>query len=288
MHVLLVNNRGSGSADEIDPAVVLVDRGCVVTDIDIATAVRWGTHLPATLGSIERVVVAGGDGSIGVAAAIAVQLDVPLGVVPAGTANDFARSLELPSSMERACVMAVTGSSLRQVDLARLDGRPFLNVASIGLAPAAAEHAASLKRGIGALAYPVGAAWAAIRSRPVRVEARVDGRLAWTGPAWQAMIASTGAFGGWADVGTTRPGDGMLGLIVVPSGRGTRELVFDAAALTRGDLATRDGVHHDRGSIIEVTARSTSRAVVDGEIVDLVDHHFVVRVDERALRLVVG
>lgn len=288
MHVLLVRNRGSGSADEIDPAVALVDRGCIVTDVEIAAAARWGTHLPMSLGPVQRVVVAGGDGSIGVAAAIAVQLDVPLGVVPAGTANDFARALGLPDSIGQACVLAATGSKLRSVDLGRLDGRPFLNVASIGLAPTATKHADSLKKGIGALAYPVGAALAAIRSRPIQLTAKVDGRTVWSGAAWQAMVASSGAFGGWADIGETRISDGRLDLVIVPAGRGTKQLMFDAAALTRGELTTRDGVHHDRGSTIEVMVRRAPQMVVDGELVELADRHFIARVDERSLRLVIG
>src|SRR4051812_17465223 len=83
----------------------------------------------------ERLVVAGGDGTIGPVADLAGRLDVPLGVVPGGTANDFARATGLPLDPVEAAVVAVTGSRLRRFELGRLgDGRPFVNVASAGLA----------------------------------------------------------------------------------------------------------------------------------------------------------
>jgi diacylglycerol kinase family enzyme len=54
----------------------------------------------------DRVVVAGGDGTIGPAAAAAGELDVPLALLPTGTANDFARANELPDSTARCAWMA--------------------------------------------------------------------------------------------------------------------------------------------------------------------------------------
>lgn len=291
VHVLLVRNSASGCADQTDPAVVLVDRGCTITDVDIADAARWVRDASTRrLSGIDRVVVAGGDGSLGVAAALATMADVPLGVVPAGTANDFARAMDLPEDLEQASVLAATGDSLRDVDLARVvrSNVHFVNVAAIGIAPFAAVHAKPLKRGMGALAYPIGAAIAAARSRPISVVARVDGRLVWTGRAWQVMVASTGAFGGWADTGSIRLGDRQLDLVIVPAGRGTRELMFDAASLTRGELAAREGIHHDRGHRIELTLHRAPRMVVDGELLDVRERNIVAEVTDRPVRVVVG
>ena len=153
MHVLLVTNDNSGSAQAVDPASVLVERACTVTVVDIADAARWAMDdMPGTTRDVERVVVAGGDGSVGCAARLALRLDVPLGVVPAGTANDFARAVHLPTDLERACVLAATGEQLRDIDLALVDGTPFVNVASFGLAPDAADKARPLKSPLRALA----------------------------------------------------------------------------------------------------------------------------------------
>src|SRR4051794_29114079 len=87
----------------------------------------------------DRVAVAGGDGTIARAAEVAGRLGVPLAVIPAGTANDFARTNDLPGNPIEAAVLAATGTATRILDLGRLgDGRPFVNAASAGLATAAA------------------------------------------------------------------------------------------------------------------------------------------------------
>src|SRR5689334_17736909 len=77
----------------------------------------------------ERIVVAGGDGSIAPVAEVAGRLGVPLAVIPTGTANDFARACELPLDVDAAARLAVSGNSLRELELGRLaGGRPFVNV----------------------------------------------------------------------------------------------------------------------------------------------------------------
>ena len=289
MRMLLIQNAKSGSADAADPERELRRLGHEVVPIDIerAGAITDASREPELAG-IERVVVAGGDGSIGVAAALAAGLAVPLGVVPAGTANDFARALELPDDAVAACGIAATSTNLRRIDLARLDGRPFVNVASFGIAPRAADAAGSLKSRLGALAYPIGALLALGGARPTHVEALVDGDPAWHGDAWQVMVASTGAFGGWADVGGTHVGDGRLDLVVVPAGRATRRLMFDAAALARGDLAHRDGVTHVRGIEVELRFGSAPELVLDGEQLRADERIVTARVDERPVDLVVA
>ena len=83
----------------------------------------------------ERMVVAGGDGSIGPAAEVAGGADVPLAIVPVGTANDFARALGIPLDPAEACRVAVTGDETRRLELARFGSRPFVNVASAGSRP---------------------------------------------------------------------------------------------------------------------------------------------------------
>ncbi|MCW2960494.1 MAG: diacylglycerol kinase catalytic region [Thermoleophilia bacterium] len=291
MQVLLIRNDRSGSAGQVDLAATLAERGCTVTTASIEDAAGWiaEPQPPKRLRRTQRVVVAGGDGSVGVGAALAHALDVPLGVVPAGTANDFARILGLPEDHEQACILAVTGDRLRDIDLGDANGQPFVNVASLGLAPAAADAADGLKRRVGAFAYPLGALVAAIRTRPVTIAATVDGVEVHNGRAWQAMVASTGAFGGWASIDTARDGDGQLDLVLIPAERGTHRLVFDAASLMRGDLATREGVLHVRGREIILRSRHRStRAVVDGELVDIDGRLLTATVHQRPVRVVVG
>jgi diacylglycerol kinase family enzyme/membrane-associated phospholipid phosphatase len=77
--------------------------------------------------------VAGGDGSVAAAAAVAVEHDLPLAVFAAGTLNHFARDVGLETPQDT--VDAVVSGSAVQVDVAAVNGTPFLNTASIGAYP---------------------------------------------------------------------------------------------------------------------------------------------------------
>jgi diacylglycerol kinase (ATP) len=265
--ILLVANQASGSGDGPDPATTLRDRGHDVVAVEIEAIDDLTAHADTApeLRGIERVVVAGGDGSIAPVAALALRLGVPLGVVPSGTANDFARALQLPTDLEAALFVAADGTQTRALELGVIDGRPFVNVASFGMAPTAASAAHGLKDRLGSLAYPLGALVGIARAKPVDVTATVDGDVSFSGSVWQAMLAITGAFGGIADVGATHMSDGQLDLVIVPADRATRDLVIDMRALLRGELAERDGVHHVRGSSISLAFTEAPEYVFDGE-----------------------
>src|SRR5829696_3746619 len=198
--------------------------------------------------SPERIAVAGGDGTIGAAAELAGRVGVPLAVIPMGTANDFARNADLPLEADDACILAAIGDELRRRELGRLaDGRPFVNVASAGLASAAARRAEPFKR-LGPLAYPVGALHAAATESPLRCAVRADGREVFEGEAWQAIVAVSGAFGGGAEIGAANHHDGALDATVLPAGS-RLGLARRAWGLRRGTIAKQGDVRHARGAV---------------------------------------
>src|SRR4051812_31695776 len=81
----------------------------------------------APAGGVERIVVVGGDGTLAPAAELAGGRGVPLAVIAGGTANDFARSLDLPLEREAAIDVAARSERRRELELARMGDRPFLN-----------------------------------------------------------------------------------------------------------------------------------------------------------------
>ena len=201
----------------------------------------------------DRLAVAGGDGSIAPVAALAERLDVPLAVIPAGTANDFARAHGLPLDPLEAAALAA-GGTLRALELGRLaDGDPFANAASARLAPAAARHAAPLKR-LGPLAYAAGAGRAALTAAPLECRVAVDGETVFAGRAGQVIVACTGAFGGGAGVGAADPADGRLDVVVVPAGS-RLSLARRAYGMRTWTLERQRDVPHARGTIVETDVR---------------------------------
>lgn len=80
----------------------------------------------------ERVAVAGGDGTVGLAVQELAHRSTALGIIPQGTANNFAAALHLPQELAAALGVLQTGR-VRLIDLGRIGGRYFTESAGIGL-----------------------------------------------------------------------------------------------------------------------------------------------------------
>jgi diacylglycerol kinase family enzyme len=88
----------------------------------------------AKRGEIDAIVVGGGDGSLHTAASLLAETDLPLGVLPLGTLNHFAKDLGIPLTVEAAVTVIATGH-VRVIDLAEVNGEIFINNSSIGIYP---------------------------------------------------------------------------------------------------------------------------------------------------------
>ncbi len=106
-----------------------------------------------------RIIAGGGDGTISAVARALVgdgkaKPDVTLGVMPLGTANDFARGCELPTDDLMECLQIACTREGREIDVGMLNGRPFVNVASLGFgAEITATTPVQLKKTLGGGAY---------------------------------------------------------------------------------------------------------------------------------------
>ena len=90
--------------------------------------------LAAAEDGAKSLAVAGGDGSVAAVAAVAVERDLPLVVVPTGTLNHFARDLGLDLARPlRALEAFDAGHRERRVDVGRINGHPFINNVSLGV-----------------------------------------------------------------------------------------------------------------------------------------------------------
>jgi len=263
VRIALAANPGSGGGLEPEPLVDAIRShgadvelfGC--DEDGLAQVAAWEP---------DRVAVAGGDGTIGPVARLAGRLDVPLAVIPTGTANDFSRAHGLPDDLLEAAALAAAGTDTRPLELGRLaDGRPFVNVAGAGLAADAARAARPLKPRLGPLAYALGAVRAAAAAKPLSATVRVDGRPAFAGDCWQVMVAVSGAFGGGSGIAEADPDDGALDVVVLPAGS-RAGLARRAWGLRTHTIARQGGVEHDRGREVEVDLPDGTEINVDGEV----------------------
>jgi diacylglycerol kinase family enzyme len=88
----------------------------------------------AVAGAIDGVAVGGGDGTIRTVAGVLADSGVPLGLLPLGTLNHFARDLGIPPDLQGA-VAAIARGRVQAVDVAEVNGEVFVNNSSIGIYP---------------------------------------------------------------------------------------------------------------------------------------------------------
>lgn len=128
----LVSSEARGRVARIGAAFRASGVDAEVREVDagrLAEAVR-----EAASSGAEAVVVGGGDGTLSAAAAALAGGPIPLGVLPLGTLNHFAKDLRIPLQLD-AAVRTILEGNVREVDLGEVNGRTFINNSSIGLYP---------------------------------------------------------------------------------------------------------------------------------------------------------
>lgn len=174
--LLLVNpraRRGAEGAEEIAARLRRAGLDPIVQQADGPPA--YADLVRRHAGSVDRVIVAGGDGSLNLVVQALVEVGLPLGIIPFGTANNMARTVGLPLDLDGAAAVAA-GSHRRAVDLGRVNGRWFCTTASIGLSVQITEELSpEAKRRWGPVAYVLTAVKVLRRSHPFGADIAWDG-----------------------------------------------------------------------------------------------------------------
>jgi diacylglycerol kinase (ATP) len=124
---------------------------------------------------VDLAIVGGGDGTLNAAIEGLLDAQLPLGILPLGTANDLARTLGIPTTLAGAC-QAIAAGQIRWIDLGWVNGQYFFNVASLGLSVQIAHQLSKeAKRRWGVLAYALTALRVMWQSRPFRARISCNG-----------------------------------------------------------------------------------------------------------------
>ncbi|MCH1866098.1 lipid kinase [Nocardioides sp. CFH 31398] len=233
-----------------------------------------GADLPATLGAAvatapDLLVVGGGDGSLSCGAGAVAGTEVVLGVLPLGTANDFARTLQVPHDLPSA-VATLTEGHVVDIDLGRVGLVPYLNVASIGLSVGVTEKLSPrLKKRLGPLAYPVAtlAAYRAHEPFSARLEfPDGDHETLELHDLLQVAVGNGRHYGGGNAVSPTASlDDHLLDVYAIVRGR-LRDHVSIARLLKDGSFVEHERVHHVATRRLRVVTEPDLGVNLDGEI----------------------
>lgn len=214
----------------------------------------------------DSVVVAGGDGTLNLVINGLAGSPATLGVVPCGSANDFARSIGLPLGIEAALDVIRRGETER-LDLGWVNGRYFLNVASLGMgADIAQDLSPDRKRRWGRWAYLVEVASRVRQRRVVPLKVCLDDACEAI-EAYQITIANGCCFGGGFRVTSEASfDDGLLDVVLVEPG--VRNLAKGVAAPGQ-TLLERIGSRNFRTDHLSVSGSGRVLLSLDGESVRL-------------------
>lgn len=257
----------------------------IVAGADLVDAIER----QAGRGDLDALLIGGGDGTVSSAAARVAGTPIALGILPAGTMNLFARSLQIPMGLDEA-VKALANGRLEEVDIASVNGEYFVHQFAVGL------HARMVRtRERMEYASRLGKMWASTRAvalavqnvPDIRLEIEVDGRTETI--RTPAVAISNNIYGDGHLPYADDPRGGKLGIYLM-RGSGRARLVKLTLDMMRGawkanaDLSVREA----ESIRIRTGAAETreDRAVMDGELKPLAPDSEV-RIHRRGLRVLV-
>lgn len=227
----------------------------------------------------RRLVVLGGDGSLHAAVQCLhskgrLKQSGPIGLVPLGTGNDLAGTLNIPLDPAQAARVVLAGQARPIELLVADDGGVAVNAVHVGIGVAAAQKGAAAKRALrrfklGKLGYAAGAIAAGATQPGWYLEVAVDGKVIHGGdtPVLMASLALGGTIGGGARlVPEADPHDGQVDVIVWEAVSLPARLAY-ALELRSGNHAKRDDVRAGRGTAVTISSpRAPFSTSDDGEL----------------------
>ncbi len=241
---------------------------------------------------VDAVAVYGGDGSLVEAASVLQHTDIPLVVLPGGTANAFAQEMRLPMQLANAAALLTdTTATIRKVDLGFVNNQPFLVGAGTGIIAQLLTGAnREQKDRLGYFAYSFAALQSLVDPKPLTYELEIDGETV----ALQGVgcyVANSGNFGlaGVSLLPLVNVNDGLLDVVIF-----RKVDLAELTAVAAGMAATTvipatdtfsTPLPHWQARQIKIEAEPPTNVTYDGESFGKTPVE--VRVEPQALRVIV-
>lgn len=221
------------------------------------------------------VVAVGGDGTAYEVACGLMGTGIPLGIIPAGTGNDFIKTIGVPKKPLDALEFILTHPP-RPVDAGGLNDRLFLNDCGTGFDVTVLDHTLAAKKYCrGILPYLIGLVQAIIHYRPVHVRFTADGRTEERDLLILSVANGRYIGGGIPICPEATADDGLLDLVIVED-KPRWQLPFLVLPLLMGRILRFPFTTHKRCREVEIVSKGM-RLNVDGEILDMDEATFTIR-----------
>ena len=219
---ILVYNPVSGDASfkfKLDNVIEnFQHKGCIVIPFRITTTQDTSDFILLSKEvAAEGIIVSGGDGTIHevINIMLASNLDLPLGIIPSGTSNDFAAYLQLEKNIDM-CVDVVVKGEIKTFDVGKVNNKYFFNVASAGLMTAVAHSAdVVLKNTLGKMAYYFKGLGELPNFKALKMRITADGTVM-EEEVFLFLVMNSGTVGGFPRlVPYAQIDDGKLDLLII-------------------------------------------------------------------------
>ncbi|TCJ20708.1 diacylglycerol kinase family lipid kinase [Rubrobacter taiwanensis] len=229
-------------------------------------------------------VAVGGDGTVHEVALACIGTRRIMGVLPAGSGNDYVKALGIGPSLERG-LRALAAGCVREVDAGEVNGVRFNNGLGIGFDAEVAANVVKAPAWLGGFGRYMWAVYRLLRELECR-EARItlDGEVVETKTVLVAVALGTTYGARFRLAPISRLDDGLFDVIWSEE-VGIGEVLRLIPSVLRGRHLDHPKVHHARAREVAVELERVSPAHVDGELLPLTGE-FQARVLPRALRVV--
>jgi len=216
--------------------------------------------------SYRYVLIAGGDGTIDnvVNEMKKRKIDLPIAIIPVGTANDFANYIGMPQDVEEACDQ-ILKSKVKKIDIGKINHKYFLNVASTGLFTDISQKMdMNLKNTIGKLAYYVKGLEQLPNFRKLKIKVTSD-EVSFDDYMYLMLVFNGQTAGNLKFAYKAKVDDGLLDVIIVKAGNMKNILNIFIKMLRNEHLENVDGVVYFKTNKLEIECFEDILTDIDGE-----------------------
>jgi len=251
---ILIYNPVSGDASfkfKLDNVIEnFQHKGCIVIPFRITNTQDTSDFILLTkeIGA-EGIIVSGGDGTIHEVINIMLEydLDLPLGIIPSGTSNDFAGYLEIEKNIDM-CIDVIVKGAIKKFDVGKVNDKYFFNVASAGLMTSVAHSAdIVLKNTFGKMAYYLKGLGELPNFKSLRMKITADDNVI-EEDVFLFLLMNSGTVGGFPRlVPYAQIDDGKLDLLIVNK--------CNLPELMSLFISFLKGIHHNSKHVTYIQAR---------------------------------
>jgi YegS/Rv2252/BmrU family lipid kinase len=225
-------------------------------------------HIYENIGSstdYDCIIASGGDGTLNhvINAMMKNNIDVPIGIFPSGTANDFAGHINIPRRVTSACDIIARGKT-QEFDLGKINDRYFINVASGGLLTDVSQKIdINLKNTLGKMAYYIKGIEQIPTFRPIPIKIKFNDKVI-EEMVYLFLILNGSNAGGFKLAPNSTANDGTLNLVAIKS-CSIVDLFNLFIRMLRGEHLDSNHIIYLRGTDFIIECDENIETDIDGE-----------------------